>query len=104
MHLVVGRDPGTLEFVVDISLLPPRVGSAIVAPLLMHLLLLLFLNEFPWWHPDDILWYLLECSCVGFLLVIVVLFVDNSLDINSKPIGFNFGLLLLLLFFGWWFI
>ena len=37
-----------------------------------------------------------------FLLVILVLFVDDSLDINSKPIGFNFGLLLLLLFFGWW--
>lgn len=102
MHLVVGRDPGTLEFVVDISLLPLRVGSAIVAPLLMHLFLLLFLKEFPWWYPDDILWYLFECSRVCFLLIILVLFVDDSLDINSKPIGFNFGLLLLLLFFGWW--
>lgn len=101
MHLIVGCDPGTLQFILNITLWPLGVGSAIVTPLLMQILLLLFLDEFPRWYPDDVLRNWLEPICVYFILIFMILLVNCSLYVNSQPTGFNFGLLLRL-FLGWW--
>lgn len=95
LHVVVGFDAGTLELVLDVALLSLCVGRTIVPSLLLDLLLLSlnFLDEFLWRYSYDRLGHLLvESTGVNFLLVVLILLVNYSLDVDPQSARFNFGL------------